>query len=1046
MNEVERLNELTMVETPFLKQLEIQGWIVKALDDHQKQDPQQSYRKDFDEILIESEVKKALLRLNDWLTPEQADGLVQELQQVSIRKLLEANIEEFNRLTDDALSAYDETTGEKNRAVRLIDFADINDFNPKTSTNHFLAISQYKLRIPGTEHHIIPDIVLFINGIPVVVVECKSPAIEGPIHEAIEQLLRYQDRRGAAEPEGVQPLFWYNQFMIATSGQNAMYSTITGGHSHYIEWKDPYPYSLADIATDHTPTSQEILIKGMLTPGHLLDLIQNFDVYKENDEGKLLKVVARYIQFRGTQKIIKKLLEHGTPDEKSGTLWHTQGSGKSLTMMFTIRKMYHTTILKDYKIVLLLDRCDLEKQLTKTSGTLKHIPHVAKNIGDLQRLVKNQSSDIIIGMIHKFGEHGETAKPCPVLNTSDKILVMIDEAHRTQYGPLASTMWKAMPNSVKIAFTGTPIDKTTDTFGGYIDTYTMRQALDDNVIVEIVYEGRATGSEITDQSAMSKKFVDVFGLQYPEGMAKQIDHAIVKGYMEDWNVIRNKASDMLEHYLGTVFPNGFKAQVVAYTREAAYRYKKVFEELIPQKVTELRKSNPNKIDIEQFAKLQVACIISSAGNNDEVHLKELANESQNEKIIDGFKMEFKESPKEGLNNNYGILIVQNMLLTGFDAPIEQVMYLDRVIRDQNLLQAIARVNRKCGATKQCGYIVDYAGIVRHLKQALAAYADAPEADTLGAMRDRLGDIDKLRAKFLEFMQFMRTEVGSDDLKENANKIIEKLVMDEALRNKFNVYFRMVSNLMDRVLPDPAALEYQSALKNLSFIRQSVANTCRDPNFSMKDASKKIRAIIEEYLAVNGIESKIPPVDILSSDFGLKSKPKSPKIRGKELEYGLKEYINNNEPDDPEYFERMAEKLAELLKTFAENWEALCDALEKFRLELKQGRSREENYGFDPVKEMPFFSLLRRELFGDKKFAEFTKEEFKNLKDLTTDILEAIKTETGRLSFWQTPGLQAELRTHIIQRFLRSYASKAKQRHEIAQQLMELAGRHYGKTI
>ena len=1047
MNRV-RLNELTMVETPFLKQLESLGWKTVALDDIAKQDPQKSFRTSFDEVLIQSHLKAALLRLNTWLTDEQADDLVNEIQRVGNRNLLQANIEVFNRLIGEDFSCYDETTGQKNRPVDIFDYTEMDGFDPKTSRNEFLAISQYKIRIPGTESHIIPDIVLFINGIPVVVVECKSPSVEQGIQEGITQLLRYQDRRGAPTPEGVPELFWYNQFMISTTGQYACYSTITGGPAHYLEWKDPYPFTLSSIATDHTPTSQEILIKGMLSPDRLLDIIQNFTVYKEDDEGRLLKLVARYMQYRGAQKIVKKLKGEGGPQEKSGTLWHTQGSGKSLTMMFTIRKMYHTPKLKDYKIILLLDRCDLQKQLTKTSGTIKQLPSVAKSIKDMQNLIKppaagTQSSNVIIGMIHKFGERGEQVPATTVLNESEKILVMIDEAHRTEYSLLAACMWKSMPNSVKVAFTGTPIDKTTETFGGYIDTYTMREALADGIIVDIVYEGRATESEISDKAKMGAKFVDVFGLVYPEGMAAPINRAILKGYMEDWNVIRAKANDMLNHYLGTVFPNGFKAQVTAYTREAAYRYKKCFEELIVAKIEELEKSNPENIDLPLLKKLKVACIISSSGGNDEPHLKELADETVNEKIIDGFKMGFKEK-KEGLDSNYGILVVQNMLLTGFDAPVEQVLYIDRVMQNQSLLQAIARVNRKCGAHKTCGYIVDYVGIVRHLKKALSAYADAgaPERETSGAMRDRSGDIDDLQSKFQEFMLFMREEVGSDQLEVDTNQIIEKLLMDEKLRDKFNAYFRIVSKLLDRVLPHPAALRFRAPLKSLSFIRQTIANTCRDPNFSMREASKKIRAIIEEYLIVKGIDLKIPPADIMSANFELKKKNASPKIKAKELEYALQEFINRNQADDPEYFERMAEKLAQILKEFANNWEALCEALKNFRLELKAGRSREENYGFDPVREMPFFGLLRRELFGDKQFKDFSADEFNKLKDLTTDILEIIKRETAYISFWQSPGLQDELRTHIINRFLRSYSNQAAKRKAIAQQLIELAGRHY----
>lgn len=1038
--------ELRYVEAPLIEQLKSMGWETITLNDFDKHDPEKSYRNLLSEVIIEKELKAALLRINPWLTDEQADDLVIEMQKYPSRNLLEANTEVFNRMTI-GLSYDDEQSGEANKPVKVFDYLDINCFNPKTTKNRFLAISQYKIQIPGTEMHIIPDIVLFINGLPVVAIECKAPDIPDPVYEGIEQLLRYQDRRGSKMSEGVQELFYYNQFMVSTCFQEARYSTITGNQSHYIEWKDPYPYKISEIVKGRVPTSQEVLVKGMLSPQNLLDIIQNYDVYKEDDEGNTIKIIARYQQYRGSRKIIERLRSNCTSFEKGGTIWHTQGSGKSLTMIFTIRKMYNSADLNDYKIVLLLDRTDLQKQLYKTSSSVKYHCNVPKSIDGMRKLIKNTASDITIGMIHKFGERGEEVN-FSVLNESPKILLMIDEAHRSQYSDLAANMWRSMPKSIKVAFTGTPVDKTTETFGGCFDTYTMRQAVDDEVVVEIKYEGKATESEIIDPEAMNNKFVDIFGMVDTDEKQKILNHSIVKGYLENWTVIRNKANDMLDHYINTVFTNGFKAQVVAYSREAAYRYKTVLEELLPIKIAGFKESNPNNIDIAALKRLKVACIISVSAN-DEPHLKEFGNESKNDKIIEGFKMSYGETDKKGHDSSFGIIVVKSMLVTGFDAPIEQVMYLDQVIKNHNLLQAIARVNRTCGSNKKCGYVVDYIGVTRHLKEALSNYADADIDETLHVLKNHNEDIDILHTTYLNFMQFIKQKLNAKSLSETV-VIIEELIANPELREMFNAHFRLMSKMYDRVLPDPEALKYKDDFKVLSFIRQTVANSCRDSRFSMKDASKKVRAIIEEYLAVQGVDIKIAPVSILSDEFGIKGKDKSPRQKADELTYAIREYINVNHPKDPEFFDRMSEKLDKLLQLFKDSWDELYEALEKMRKDdIIGGREREETFGLEPKKEMPFLALLKKEIYGNKEYAALNGVDFNALKETTFDILDRIKTDTAAINFWGNISLQKQLRTYIINQLLkneyfRSVPTFFDNRKAIAQKIMELAYCHYSR--
>lgn len=1041
-----RPSELQYVETPLLAQLRAFGWDIIQLDDSEKHDPAKSFRKAFDEVIIEKELKKALLRLNPWLTATQADDLCVQIRTYPFpsNKLLENNMEVFERIVG-GLSADCEETGETNRPVRIVDWSDADRFDRTTTNNHFLAISQYKLRLPGKEEHIIPDVVLFVNGLPLVVVECKAPDIADPMAEGIEQLLRYQDRRGAVSTEGVSELFFYNQLVVSTCYHSARYTSITGGTSHFIEWKDPYPYKLTEIKKSGVPSSQEVLVAGMLEPSHLLDIVQSYTVFIEDDEGRTIKIVPRYMQYRGARKVIERLRKDG----QGGTLWHTQGSGKSLTMMFVIRKMYNSSDLNNYKIVLLIDRKDLQTQLFKTSSAIKYAVNLAGSIEGLKGLVANTASDVTVAMVHKFGDRGEGTEKFPVLNSSSRILVMIDEAHRSEYSELAANMWRSMPNSVKVAFTGTPITKTTETFGGYIDAYTMRQAVDDEVVVEIKYEGRATDSEITDRDAMNRKFVDIFGYMETDEQIEIMGKYTARGYLEANEVIREKAADMVNHYVGSIFANGFKAQVVGVSKEAAARYKVAIEETLAEKIAELKGNNPLNIDIERLEALKVACIISTSPNDDP-HLKAYGDEAQNEIIIDGFKAPFGGKGKKGGDGNYGILVVTSMLLTGFDAPIEQVMYLDKIMKNHGLLQAIARVNRTCGSDKKCGYIVDYVGITNHLREALIEYDDMDIDETISVLRNPGQDVDGLNSAYNNIMQFIHDKVGADSLK-NTDMIIEELVADDDLCDEFNALFGIFSRMFDRVLPNPAALDYSSDFKLLAFIRESVAKRRRDPRLSMKDASKKVRAIIEEYLAVNGVGVEIEPVSLLSSDFldGNKGKEKSDRAACDEIKYAVREYINVKTPKDPEYYTRLAERLEALLQEFRDNWAELRKALNNLRDDIVEGRKRENTYGYDPEHEMPFLALLKKELFGSKAFTDLPEEDFDALKDLTNDVLERLRRDTTTVNFWNNTSLQNELRTFIINQIIapelrRRVPDVFSKRKKIAQKILELGFQHFGR--
>ncbi len=1043
-----RLDEEFYVENPFLAHLKRLGWKVYRQNKDNPEDTKEitgfnsrfepvygesvTFRETFREVILEGQLREAIKRINPWIEEDQISEVVRKVTTPQANSLLEINREIHELLLGNISIAENRKTGDRSPTVWLIDFK-----NPEN--NSFIAISQFKVNIPGTEKHIIPDIVLFVNGIPLVVVECKSPTITDPMGEAIEQLKRYSNRRG--EKEGNEKLFWYNLFMVATFRQKAKYGTITANEEHFVEWKDPYPYSLSDIDPLGNITSQEILIQGMLSKDNLLEILHTFTLFKEEPGKGFIKVVPRYQQFRAVKKIVKRIKEGKTPEERGGIVWHTQGSGKSLTMMYVVRACYHDPELRDFKIVFITDRKDLQKQLEETSKSVGFTVKVAKNIENFKELLSNNTPDLVMGIVHKFQER-ELKREFPVLNTSEKILVMIDEAHRTQYKLLGANLRKALPNSVKIAFTGTPIEKTELTFGEYIDKYSIRQAVEDGVTVKIIYEGRAHDAEISNEEELDKKFLDVFSFADSEDK-KILNKYTWKAYLEHEGVIKHKAKDMIDHYIKHVFPNRFKAQVVAVSRLAAIRYKHTLEEALKEKIKELESQNHSQEDLELLKRLKVEVVISGSPN-DPPEWREYTDPEKHEKVITSFKLPFDKTDESGIGGEVGILVVQSMLITGFDAPIEQVMYLDNVIKEHNLLQAIARVNRVY-KNKSCGYVVDYVGVLKHLREALSIYAD-----------EDIEEIEKVvenKAKSFDELEFVRNQIEEffekyevENWRQNVEECID-LLADEEVRDEFVSLVRKFNRAMDAVLPDPRALKYMTDLKILNFIKQTARNRYRDEKLSLKDASRKIREIVEEFLVSKGVNPKIPPTPLFDEKFLEELDKKSAKVRAKELEHAIIEYISKHHEEDPELYERFSEKLKKILEEYKENWENLAKELEKLREELKKGRESEETFGLDPKKEMPFLGLLKKEIFGRKQITELREKDINTLLDLTKDIVGIIKSEASAINFWESYPKQKRLKSHIINNFLlpkrKEYPIIWEKRKEIAQKLLELAYHIYG---
>lgn len=540
------MSEYQYVEKPFLDQLATLGWTV--IDHGQgvlPSDPARSLRHSFREWLLPDVFREAMRAINTdadgerWLTDRQLDDLRGQLLRQPNRTLLEAN-EDIQGLLFKAQVDRNERTGEADPVVKLIDFA-------RPERNRFHAINQLRIDTPGcVKTCIIPDIVLFVNGIPLVVVEAKlgDANTANPMHAAFEQLLRYRNGRAetakAGLREGEPRLFHSNLLLVRTCGERCEFGTITAGHEHFHAWKDIWPETRREYEPPlGTEREQERMIQGLLAPETLLDVLRTCSVFMDTDAGNRIKVVSRYQQYRAARKILARLRAGKTPRARSGVVWHTQGSGKSLTMVFVARMLRVAADLQDFKIVLVNDRVDLEKQLAETARLIGGKINVIENTADLRSQLGTAASDINMVMVHKFLERAPalpasvaealgkyklppSARAFGMVNASERILLMIDEAHRTQGSSaekvgLSDNMFEAFPNATRIAFTGTPLiteehgpRRTVKRFGDYIDTYKLMDAVNDGTTLQILYEGRTADTAINDKHGFDTRFEDLF--------------------------------------------------------------------------------------------------------------------------------------------------------------------------------------------------------------------------------------------------------------------------------------------------------------------------------------------------------------------------------------------------------------------------------------------------------------------------------------------------------------------------------------------------------
>lgn len=871
-------DELHLAEDPAATLLEELGYTFVHADELDQE------RESHADPVLTQRLEAALRRLNPWINDDNVKKALRHITHVTAPGLIEANEEVHTALVHNISLEQDLGGGKRGQTVRFIDFDD-------PSNNELIYTRQYRVR--GAKHAIVPDIVVFVNGLPLVVIECKSPTITDPIDKGLEQIFRYQESTETYRNQGAPRLFHAAQILISTCGQAARYGTVGTPARHWSEWKVPHPLTLDDLRNRlmRLPTPQDVLLAGLLDPRNLLDLVQNFIVF-EIEGTRVLKKLARYPQFIAVNQAIEKIRNADRPSRRGGVIWHTQGSGKSLSMIFLAVKLRRLGIAANPTLVVATDRKDLDNQIT---GTFKRCgfpnPVQAKSVRHLRSLLSNGTGRTVMTTVQKFqdaarGEH-------PVLNADENVFVMVDEAHRTQYRSLAANMRRALPNACFLGFTGTPIDKrdrsTREVFGDYIHTYTIEQAVQDGATVPIFYEMREAREHVEGDS-LDEIFERIFRDRTEEEreLIKQ-RYATVEAIAGAPRRIERICLDLIGHFEKFIQPNGFKAQVVTCSRDVAVTYKETLDRL----------DGP-----------QSAIVMSSTHNDPERLAKWRTTKDQQRKLIERFK-----NPDDPL----AILIVCDMLLTGFDAPVEQVMYLDASLKEHTLLQAIARVNRTSEG-KDYGLVVDYWGVALHLEEALSVFSPT---EVQGALKPKTDILPRLESFHRRAMRFF-ARVNRDDV-EACLRVLEP----EDARAEFELAFKRFSRAMDMLLPDPAALPFMTDLRWLGKVRNAARVRFRDHQFDLTGCRAKVRALIEEHIRAGGVEQLLEPVSILAPEFEEEiSKLGSDEARASEMEHAIRHEIHVNMDSNPVFFQSLKERLEQIID---DRRHERIDAAEQLRL-------------------------------------------------------------------------------------------------------------------
>lgn len=826
--------EAGVVEKPIVEWLATLQW---RYYDRDELDP---LRPDLEEPLLLDNLKKGLKRINHFELAES------DLSYVMTKlRALPNNIEGIKDFVDILKNGL-VVPLEKEKKPAIIKIFDFNHLE----NNEFIVTNQFTVR--GLEDNIRADVVLLVNGIPLVLIEAKNPASEDVTWlDAYTQIKRYE--------RTVPDLFKFVQFSIATDGARAFYfpnSFAEENKDFLSEWKDPFPFKPEEFKGNLL----KIAIYGMLSRPNLLDLLENF-VFIRKEKDRYGKVMARYMQFRAADRIYDRVVGTlaGKKQVKEGLVWHWQGSGKTYTMAFAANKLHRAPAAENPTIFVVVDRKDLEKQVEEDFASLgvpiERVGTIAKLIEAL-RWGNEGKRGIFVVTIEKFQDKAfeEARKSGKVELSRQNIIVLTDESHRTQYGNLAIIMRSVLRNASVFGFTGTPLSKPErNTFSKfspkgelYLDRYSMTEAKGDGFTVPLTYEARLPKYHLNqEQLDELEEFEDEISEELSKGETKELHKkvSVVRAILKEPDRVRAVAKDIAEHFQNVVEPTGLKAMLVTVDRDACVLYKTALDDhLLPHdiSVVVMTFSQKSGESIKEYQKR----LQKEYGKTD---IKQIHRE-----IVERFKT--KTDPR--------MLIVTDMLITGFDSPNLWAMYLDKPLKEHRILQAIARTNRPF-ANKKYGLILDYIGILKDLEKAFRIF----EADDLRSLKLILRDQSVEKEHFTKLLThalgMFSGKVKKEDSLESLDSALTILV-DSQIAKDFEKTIKELMRSFEMLSGDPFLAKYLSDYKWMVKIYWAYYRKFKRADFDelrIALLSKKTYALVQQTIDVEEISTKYPVVTI-----------------------------------------------------------------------------------------------------------------------------------------------------------------------------------------
>lgn len=838
-------------------------------------------------------------------------------------------------------------------------------------TEEFAVESQDKL------HNARPDIVLFINGIPFAVIECKAPHVS--VDQAVEQNIRNQ------QADYIPQLFKYAQIILATNKNAVKYATTGTPKKFWNVWKEENDTFLntaqAQLVTDRVPTEQDRNIISLFSSERVMELIRYFILFDAN-----VKKICRYQQYFAIKEIIKTIQQQDSKgNRQSGVVWHTQGSGKSLTMVMLAKYILMELASCNPRVVIVTDRKELDGQIATTFAHTRLNPARATSGRHLVDLVKSGKADVITTIINKFN----TAERLDTKNYSKNVFVLIDESHRSNYGSMASKMRTVFPNACYIGFTGTPLMKreknTMARFGKLIHKYTIRDGVEDGAIVPLIYEGRFVDQKVDEEN------IDMWFKQ----TTKRLTDPQKEDLRQKWSSIRRLTStdarikrialDINNHFILGFKDTGFKAMLATNYKRDAIRYLKCFE---------------------QFDDLSCGVVISPPDMRESV---DDIDEGTDDMVIEYWEKMMKQygdadAYEEAMKNKFcdgeiDILIVCSKLLTGFDAPVCQVLYIDKELKEHGLLQAIARTNR-LRQGKEYGLIVDYRGLIQKLDAAMDMYSGAglenfEGGDLKGVVVDVLESLGQLRTAYTNLM-----DMFSDVKDLSDTEAVEVSLADEKKRAQFYNLLCTFGRALNLVLNSEqvyAAIsreereKYQNAFVFFSKVRRSVKIRYCDA-IDNSEYEPLMQNLLDTHLSVAGLKQLTNPVDILNKDDFERELQELGSLRAKAdaITSRLSRSISAKYEENPAYYDSFSKRIKDALEQYKEKVISEAEYLAKMKSIMEDYHTGKSTVSYPErikhnVHAQAFYGVLTA-LFDDAQVDDITPDFAAEIAEEITAII------------------------------------------------------------